>query len=671
MIVPATQEWSDSRALEISMKDFRAAESIRLQNNDRRFRESMRLFYAYVQPKTWEGTKIPRASVPIFLALREIMAMIPQIMRALFSDDPFFDAEPLPNSTMAQARATVSLLRHQLRSIGLTSDLTLREIVRRTLMQSLIFGNGIIQWGWIVEEIKRQVWARVPIPERQLVIDGNGDQVAMPTGKINFQSISRQVVDTVSRPIVQCIDIRDYYIDPNCTSHNTQDAGFDSVRYYKTISELKAMAIPELGFKLPTDKQLLELSKAKTASQGDQSKTIQESYRGNTYQPSRDSSADMSLARIEMICYQQKYRDVWVLGRQHVFYNRANEYGKITRQNAFYIDVPGQFYGLSICDLVEGDQKLAETIINARIDELSILVHPPIIKKQGVAMPASAQRLRPFAVWESPDPKNDYTRFEMGNVTANAYIEVDALELRTQKVTGNNDIVMGVASGGGNSANRTAAGVSAQVEGTGVRKEYQVENIEDQFIVPLLGNLHFMNQRFLSPDDAIKVLGPQAQDLVLDPLDVMNASVRFTMKASSKMRSRAALQQGLPVFLNSVLNPTIMELAAKQGITPNFQVISQLLCDTLNIPQTELFRMMSPEERQQMFQPSPDQSLRAQMQQEREAGTSERQSATDDTKLLIEFIKKVMTPDAAHKLLGLKPPAQIEAEYAPKPAGGK
>ena len=65
-------------------------------------------------------------------------------------------------------------------------------------------------------------------------------------------------------------------------------------------------------------------------------------------------------------------------------------------------------------------------------------------------------------IWDAEDPKNDYIRFDMGNVTAQAYVEVDALERRVQKKTGITDLaVLGTPSAGGNSANRTATGVSS------------------------------------------------------------------------------------------------------------------------------------------------------------------------------------------------------------------
>src|SRR5262249_19203233 len=157
------------------------------------------------------------------------------------------------------------------------------------------------------------------------------------------------------------------------------------------------------------------LARIKTTTQSDTTKTNQEGFRGMTYQPTIDYTVDPGLSRVEVIRYWQKGRHVWLLGRQWVARNERNPYGMLPFLDAFYVDVPGRFAGLSIYNLVEGDQKIVEAIINTRIDELNLLIHTPINKKQGRAFTASQQRLRPGVIWESEDPDHDYKRFEMGN----------------------------------------------------------------------------------------------------------------------------------------------------------------------------------------------------------------------------------------------------------------
>src|SRR6185437_7257098 len=146
--------------------------------------------------------------------------------------------------------------------------------------------------------------------------------------------------------------------------------------------------------------KLQELAKKKFATQGDFSKQTAESYRGNAYQPQLDKSVDPALAKIELIRYWRPNRHVEVLGREWPFFNECNQYGIIPHLNVFYIDMLGRFLGFSIPDLVEGDHKLAMTILNDRIDELNILLHPPIIRRRWAMMGTSGKRFHPGASWE-------------------------------------------------------------------------------------------------------------------------------------------------------------------------------------------------------------------------------------------------------------------------------
>jgi len=327
-----------------------------------------------------------------------------------------------------------------------------------------------------------------------------------PTGQFTSHVRKTLTQQHVVRPMMTNVAIQDFYISPNCTSHNVQDSGDCATRHLMTINELEELE-GNGSIQLPGRDGLSKLANIKSATQGDNGKAMQSNYLGFSYQPANDYSADPNLRRVEVIRYFQKNRVVYLLGRQWVALNDWNQYNVLPFISDFYIRVPNRFYGLSVCDLVEPDQKLAEAIINGRIDELNLLIHPPLIIKEGRAFSAANSRLRPGVVWKADDPEHDYKRFEMGNVTNQAYIEVQALEQRVQKKTGVTDLSQGVATQGGNSALRSATGVAQQGASTDKKITYMVSTVEDQLIVPILGAMHAMNQIFLDPQE----IHPQLQ----------------------------------------------------------------------------------------------------------------------------------------------------------------
>jgi hypothetical protein len=189
------------------------------------------------------------------------------------------------------------------------------------------------------------------------------------------------------------------------------------------------------------------------------------------------------------------------------------------------------------------------------------------VRKLGVKIATSQRRFRPGVEWEVPDDATkDIQKMDMGNITQSAYIETQAADSRAQQTTGANDIsAMGTGSSGGNSANRTATGVQTQNAAFSSRIQALVENCEDQAFEPFLKMLFLMTQKYFDPNQPMAA-GSQS----VDPLDVMNAQVKFKLRASDKLRIRRAAASG-------AFEMVINQLAGMQGQL-------QMTGETVNIP---------------------------------------------------------------------------------------
>jgi len=672
-IVVDPQEWTNAFAKKIALQDFQTSETFRGQNHDRRFRESDRLLTGWRAQRNWEGTRIPRSNVPIYIGLQEIEVLLPRVLSVIFSDNPPFEFMPEPGSPLGAAYAVKNILASQLRDVGKPGQfLTIRELCRRAYKSGLTYGAGPIEFAWLIQPVNRQYYDRRVVADLATVRDPQtGQTVQVATGKTHIEAHQIQDQRIVSKPLLANVDVRDFYPDPNCTSPNPNDGQYASTRHLFTIEELKDYSsLP--GFDIPEDdKYLLELAGKKFNTQGDTSKQVQESWRGNQHTPTQDSSADPALKRIECIRYWRKNRNVWLLGREHVAYNQCNPYGMLPFLNSFYTDFLGRFYGFSICDLVEGDHKLAAEIINARIDELNLIIHAPIVRKRGMQI---GKRFHPGAQWETiGNPREDVMRLELGSVNPAAFAEVNALSQRVQKLTGNTDAAAyGVASEGGDSSSRTAHGVAAKTAAANSRIEYQVENFEDQFLEPLLYIMLALNKKYLDPNTLLQIAGPDGQAIKLDPLTVMNADGQFEVRASAKMRTRQSLQSGgMQMLLQTYLNPGFVSQLNQQGKTVDMDNVDRLMCDGLNLPQQALTRALTPQEMQMLQQEHmQEMQMKMQMQEERLQSQQQNQASGDDTKVLVEALKKVLTPDIIHHIVGMKYPAQIAADAQPKQLTG-
>lgn len=678
-IITDPQEWSDDFAKKVCVRDFQSWETYRAYNHDRRFREAERLLTGWVEKKFWEGTKVQRSSVPVFIALQEIEVLQSRLIDQIFSDDPPFECTPQAGTVLAQAFAVRNLLASQLRTIGKPGTfITGREIFRRANKSSLTYGCGIIELGWHLSEVNRKIYDRRAVAETTPVQHPELGQVNVPTGKLKIVMVNREEKRVISQPIAQNIDVRDFYIDPDTPGPSCQETPTGTAtRHMVSIEDIKGFQnMP--GFKVPDDKTLQDLARKKFATQGDFSKQTAETYRGNQYQPQLDKSVDPASSKVELIRYWRKNRHVQVLGREWVFFNQCNPYQIIPQLNTFYIDFLGRFFGFSIPDLVEGDHKLAMAILNDRIDELNILLHPPIVRKRGSMTGTSGKRFHPGAYWEvAESPREDVVRMDMGTVNPQAFAEVNALELRVQKVTGNTDqAAFGVATSGGDSSSRTATGVSTKTAAASGRLGYQVSNLEDQVLEPFLYILLGLNKIYLDPSQLIQVLGPdQAQLIQLDPLDILNADVHFKVGASQKMKTKQAFSSGAAgMVMQAYFNPAFLQQINMQGMTVDTSNFDRLISDGLDLPEMTFMRKMTPQEMQMM-----QQQRMAEIQAKQELQTERLQSqqsisaSTDETKLIKALMEKLMSPEATHALFeamfGMKHPAvqaeEAKAKFAP------
>src|SRR5512146_69416 len=618
-----SQAWPDSYALERVVQDFNLAENYRSMNHDWRFRNADELYLAWMNQKFWEGTRIPRSSIGIYLIFEQVESLIPKIISAIFANGPeWFEAEPMPTTTFEQARATRDVMIHHLTGTESRPSASVREVFRKVTKDALIYCNGVAEIGWKIEQVRRKKMFREFIPRRQrldlasMLAQGSA---SLPVGE--YQSVIRHktYTDKVDRPFVRHVSIQDFYIDPNCPSQNVADGEYCFVRKYMRVEALRELRGKD-EFQIPDDAELRSLSVTKPYAQADWTKSGVEMVRTGFWQPHVDQTTDPGGKRIEVLAYWTNDRLVWVANRKHVLLNIENPYGFKPFFSTTYCDVPDRFYGLSISDVNEGEQRLQQSIINGRMDELSLSIHTPMVKRRGITIPAYQLRVRPGQIIEAENPKDDIVQLPPQHITQQAFMEVQFSEQRAQKYTGITDLaMMGAPSAGGNSAARTATGVNTQVAASSSRVGYFVEPLEDLSAEPLLRGLLDLEKRFLDPQVPLQILGPQGEQFIHDPLDVINADVKFALRASSKMHSKQALLQVFPLVAQTFLNPEFLQmLAQQQQMTVDVEQMAEILGDMTGYwPKRGIFRPMTQEMIQAMQAPPADVKGKLQQQQMR------------------------------------------------------
>jgi hypothetical protein len=676
-IIQPTDPWTNQYAISI-VRDSVAYMEQHLQQtgNLTRWTDADKLLVGYRPQKKWENSQKLRARIPVFLLFSQLESLLPNVLQALFPLYENVDVAPRPGSTLEGAHEAFELVMAQLDSLGESGITRFYTIARQCFDEAFLYGNGIIEITWLFKVLKRIVCHVDWKPPMQPIYDMlTGQMLNVPVGPPQRQVTEMQQQFTLNQPNIENVHIRDFIIDPDCPTPSVQDARMCARRSFPTVGELTQYR-GQPFFDIPDDKTLIELSMQNPVTAADSSKRQAASYFGSGYGTnySNDNTTDPYQRRIELYRWFSKERCVWMLNRQWAAYNRYNEYNFLPFLDAFYVPFPRRFHGISLADVVEGNQNLIASLKEARLDELSLALNAPFVRQSGtmIGNPGSLAMSPAKMVDVQGKPNEVLMRLDVQSQAQSAFMEANDAERQTAKDTGLSDLsVMGVPQAGGNSANRTATGVDRQAQAATTRIEFLVENSQASFIEPLCTIMHQFNMRFLPRDQLMPILTVNGQQKYIDPVKVLNAMPRFTVRAAARLRQRNQLMQVLPWFVQTMLNPELLQLMATQYKmklkVPNLMT---LITDTLNTPRIELWEPMTPEEIQQQQAPPPEAQLEMQKQRERLQAQGEIQQDKGDTALLQAIASRLLTPRAAHDFLGFSDTEHMQADAQRRRANG-
>lgn len=437
--------FSRDYALKLVDDTFFRLESWRTQNCDDRWRLNEWLYYGYVPPRTWEGTSIPRSSLPVQVAFEVVEGAHANIVSAVLQSDEVFGVSPERGTSAKTAQRIrdrlTYVLDHNLDDYGWTARMECKLVLR----DGLIYGNGfgLIDWD----------------PAR-------------------YQGV------------IQRLDARDVYVDPATPSPYLDAARVVQIRKLLTISEVEAMRSIE-GARVPSREMLNWFAKNRKSVSADWSKSAQESSRGVRYMPG--ASGDDMLPYpadqyIEIVIHMERNgREVWTINRDWVLFD-INPYGCRRLVSFPCFPVPNRFYAQSLVDLVDPIQQTKQALWNRRLDLMNLATNPPRAAKRGVTRTPTSLAWFPGAVKEYDNPKDDLIVFEPQNTMDQVHQELAALDLLAERVVG----LSSMASSGiprPSNANRTAGGIAAQLQGSNARLGQIASNFEDYFLVPALYKL--------------------------------------------------------------------------------------------------------------------------------------------------------------------------------------
>jgi len=535
------QSPDDSAAAKLVTTTFGKYESQRT-TVERRWSIAANLYHGVIDRRNWPGTDIERAALPVPIVYDQIESAYPLVIEALFAYWPtFFEVSPIRDTTPQEAALAREELAAQLDTPFDDSGITPSVHMGMAIKQAEKLGDGALEISWDAEK---------------------------------------------KRVVVEWVDVRDLYLDMSAHGPAADWSPALIHRALMTVEDLAALRGTE-GVNIPPDNILNYFAKSRYISSGDIERQREASARKEQYFIG-DLRTDPRHQLVEVLKYVTKDRIIWVIGRMWTAINAENPYGFINYVRAPWTLVEGRPYSMGLPEVLEGDQKYAQGIRNARLDNLALMLHPPRKRAAGTPTSPGKEKWGPGHVDQVADV-SQADQYTIENATGDAHQEEAVIHQGAAKRTGVNEMVQSGIPTPSN-ANRSATGVAAQQKSVGTRLSTHVKNIEDFLIVPMLHKMARMIAKF-APETANGVFAKAMQ---------------FKMEAANRMIVKERLAMFLGPVSQLLFNEAVIGAAGKQGKTVDFDEWARFFQDATGTTRSyAFFRPMTTQEQQVMNQPDP------------------------------------------------------------------
>jgi hypothetical protein len=253
--------------------------------------------------------------------------------------------------------------------------------------------------------------------------------------------------------------------------------------------------------------------------------------------------------------------------------------------------VPGRFWGRGVCEKGYNSQKALDTELRARIDALSLTIHP-MLAIDATRLPRGAKpEVRPGKmILTNGDPREVLQPFNFGQVGQITFAQAQALQQMVQQSTGAVDSA-GIA--GQVNGEATAAGISMSLGAIIKRHKRTLINFQQSFLMPFVTKAAHRYMQF-------------------DPENYPVADYKFNATSTLGIIAREYEVGQLVQLLQTM----------KQD-SPIYPVLIQSIIDNMNLSnREELIASM-----QQAQQPNPQAQQMAQMAQQAQLEFQQAQTA--------------------------------------------
>lgn len=483
--IEAAENWRDSAYKDLWQRCYK------------RYRNYVDKLY---DPNTGREIK-DRSNISIPYTFTQVETILPRLVESLFAARPYVTVKGREPGDEENAKNMETLLDWQM-----NERLDIQDIFHKGLKEMCIYGTAVAYVGWKYKErkvIRRQL---------QTLLDENNNpiiEVDPTTGEeveiADYAAV--EVTETVwDDPDVKFIDLGLFFVDPNAT--DIDDARYCGHVAYLTKSELEEMAERDESMKLKWDE-------------------IPKDYRKNNVRNERMAAVGLPSVQAENVhddddrLYEVHYyweddKEVIIINRAYLAKDGDNPYWhkKKPYVKDVYTEVPHEFYGIGLVEMIEDLQDELNAERNMRIDYRAMNLRRMWKVRRGANIKLSDLRWRQNGIIRV-DEMDDLQEIETAHIGSDSFNQEGVIKQDIRDTTGAHDVVMGTSGG-----SATATETMTKDNNASIRFRLIISSVEKRLLVGVTNLMIKNNQQFIDRDLVFRVTGEEDEWVEMSPEDI-------------------------------------------------------------------------------------------------------------------------------------------------------
>jgi hypothetical protein len=534
------------------------------------------LLYQSPRPMdVYENTYVITPNVQRFTVAKVCNAVVPQLYKGLFYDDPPMLMRPRPGTPQPVVDAKTAIFSF------LLDDCNFKTQVKWGLEQMAHLGTGIFKWGYDWKQVVTRRRKATTTSVDSVAPNGTDDPTVYPTDEppsitetmkvmplptFEWRPLDKVFVDTqlnVSdiRKAKWVIDVRDWdwyefsEMKKAVEAAKKQGADDDNVTGWNFWADGVIKALwnqPNTAPPLVADQAMYVKGVVHHAEE-----------------INVQNSPDPLRKKLEVLEYWDNERKVIVLNRRYVIFEGKNEFKRIPFLSANWWNRPKAFYGMGLGLIVGQNQRVDQGTINAILKILSFGVNPIYLRQRDENAPTQMIRTGLGKILSVTDVEKSYGLLETPKVPSDVWSALKESEQATESSSGADaQLVQGSSAGPRSSMGRTAGGANILAGASATRLDGPLDNFIEQVFKPFLGVLDYLTFNVMSDAAVLHLLGKEMGAEFLKTFKLQeyhDAQIEYEVLAGSSLAAKRTMAQSMVMLTQILENPNLQEMLAQDG----------------------------------------------------------------------------------------------------------